>query len=163
MTGLGERDSSQLELARAFGVDLTVDVAATGERDPVRALRQAGYRGADVVVDVTAKAPAAFAQAIDLAATGGRVVVAGTRGVGDRTPGFDPDRIVYRELTIMGALGVDYPAYEAALRLLATNRFPFESLPRETVGLDGVGELIARLAGEREGAVPVHGVVLPGA
>ena len=160
MTGLGERDRSRLELARTFGVDLTVDVATT---DPVRALRRAGYRGADVVVDVTAKAPAAFAQAIDLAATGGRVVVAGTRGAGDRTPGFDPDRIVYKELTIMGALGVDYPAYEEALRLLATDRFPIECLPRETVGLDGVGELIARLAGERSGAVPVHGVVVPGA
>ncbi|MGD9751113.1 MAG: zinc-binding dehydrogenase [Acidimicrobiia bacterium] len=158
MTGLGPRDLPRLELASSFGVDLAIDVATT---DPVRALRNAGFRGADVVVDVTAKAPAAFAQAIKLAATGGRVVLAGTRGAGDSTPGFDPDHIVYKELTVQGALGVDYPAYEEALRLLGSKRFPFEQLPRETVGLDGAEELIARLAGEKEGAVPVHGVVVP--
>ncbi len=158
MTGLGPRDLPRLEQAKAFGVDLAVDVSTT---DPVRALRQAGFRGADVVVDVTAKAPAAFAQAIKLATTGGRVVLAGTRGAGANTPGFDPDHIVYKELTVLGTLGVDYPAYEQALRLLGSRRFPFEQLPRETVGLDGAEELIARLAGEAEGAVPVHGVVLP--
>lgn len=158
MTGLGPRDLPRLEQAKAFGVDLAVDVATT---DPVRALRQAGFRGADVVVDVTAKAPAAFAQAIKLATTGARVVLAGTRGAGAETPGFDPDHIVYKELTVLGTLGVDYPAYEEALRLLGSRRFPFEALPRETVGLDGATELIARLAGEADGAVPVHGVVTP--
>ena len=158
MTGLGPRDLPRLELAAMFGVDLAIDVATT---DPVRALRAAGFRGADVVVDVTAKAPAAFAQAIRLATTGGLVVLAGTRGAGEATPGFDPDHIVYKELTVQGALGVDYPAYEEALRLLGSKRFPFEQLPRETVGLDGAEELIARLAGEQEGAVPVHGAVVP--
>ncbi len=160
MTGLGPRDLPRLELARHFGVDLTVDVAVD---DPVKALRQAGFRGADVVVDVTAKAPAAFAQAVRLAAPAARIVLAGTRGAGAQSPGFDPDHIVYKELTILGTLGVDYPAYEQAMRLLASGRFPFASLPRETVGLDGAHELIARLAGEAEGAVPVHGVVTPNA
>ena len=158
MTGVGPRDLPRLEQAKAFGVDVAVDVSST---DPVRALRQAGFRGADVVVDVTAKAPAAFAQAVKLAAPGGRVVVAGTRGAGASSPGFDPDHIVYKELTILGTLGVDYPAYEQALRLLGSRRFPFEELPRETVGLDGLTGLIARLAGEADGAVPVHGVVVP--
>lgn len=158
MTGLGPRDLPRLDVAPAFGVDLAIDVATT---DPVRALRQAGFRGADVVVDVTAKAPAAFAQAVRMAAPGARIVLAGTRGAGDQTPGFDPDHVVYKELTIKGALGVDYPAYEAAMRLLASGRYPFADLPRETVGLDGLNGLIARLAGEAEGSVPVHGVVTP--
>jgi alcohol dehydrogenase len=158
MTGLGPRDLPRLEVAASFGVDLTIDVATT---DPVQALRQAGFRGADVVVDVTAKAPGALAQAVAMAATGGRVVLAGTRGAGATAPGFDPDHVVYKELTVQGALGVDYPAYEAAMRLLASGRFPFAALPRETVGLDGVGELLARLAGVADGAVPVHAVVVP--
>src|SRR3954454_4508862 len=59
MTGLGPRDLPRLEQAKAFGVDLAIDVATT---DPVKALRDAGLPGADVVVDVTAKAPAALAQ-----------------------------------------------------------------------------------------------------
>ncbi|MPY93037.1 MAG: alcohol dehydrogenase catalytic domain-containing protein [Acidimicrobiia bacterium] len=159
MTGLGPRDAPRLELASSFGVDLAVDVATT---DPVRALRQAGYRGADVVVDVTAKAPAAFAQAVKLAGTGARVVLAGTRGAGSGAPGFEPDHIVYKELTVHGTLGVDYPAYQEALQLLASGRFPFAELPRETVGLGGAPDLIARLAGEAPGDVPVHGVVAPG-
>jgi alcohol dehydrogenase len=158
MTGLGPRDLPRLELAKLFGVDLVVDVSTT---DPAHALRQAGFRGADVVVDVTAKAPAAFAQAVGMATAGGRVVIAGTRGAGPDTPGFDPDHVVYKELTVQGALGVDYPAYEQAMRLLASRRFPFDSLPRETVGLDGVGELLARLAGVVEGPTPVHAVVVP--
>ena len=71
-----------------------------------------------------------------------------------------PDLIVYKELRVLGALGVDGVAYERALELLASCRFPFEALPRRTVGLDGVGELLRDMAGEGE-TPPVHGVVVP--
>ncbi|MGH1494164.1 MAG: zinc-dependent alcohol dehydrogenase, partial [Acidimicrobiales bacterium] len=93
ITGLGPRDEQRLALAPAFGVDLAVDVAET---DPSQALRQAIGRKADVVVDVTAKAPAALGQAVQLARPGGTVVVAGVRGSSE-TPGFNPDHIVYKE------------------------------------------------------------------
>jgi alcohol dehydrogenase len=67
---------------------------------------------------------------------------------------------VYKELRVLGALGVDAPAYDAALALLASGRFPFAELPRRVVGFDGVGELLADLAGG--GATPpVHAVVAP--
>ncbi|MDH4145263.1 MAG: medium chain dehydrogenase/reductase family protein [Acidimicrobiia bacterium] len=159
MTGLGPRDVPRLQMASRFGVDLAVDVA---EADPLRSLRHTGLKGVDVVVDVTAKAPAAFAQAVRLAGTGGRIVVAGTRGAGPQSPGFDPDHVVYKELTIHGALGVDYQAYVAALELLGSGRFPFADLPREVVGLDDLDPLLRRLAGEAAGDVPVHGVFAPG-
>ncbi len=68
VTGLGERDADRLALARDFGADLAVDVATD---DPVRALRGATGSLADVVVDVTAKAPAALGQAVALARAGG--------------------------------------------------------------------------------------------
>ena len=128
VTGRGERDAPRLAAARDFGADLVVDVERI---DPVGALREAVGSLADVVVDVTAKAPAAFVQAIRLARTGGTIVVAGTRGSRD-IPGFDPDLLVYKELRIVGALGVDAPAYRAALDLLATKRFPFAELLRRT-------------------------------
>jgi alcohol dehydrogenase len=122
-------------------------------------LRDATGRGADVVVDVTAKAPDAFAQAVKLARPGGTIVVAGTRGRPE-TPGFDPDQLVYKELRVLGALGVDAPAYDAALALLASGRFPFEQLPRRVVGFDAVSDLLTDLSG---GAAipPVHAVVAP--
>jgi alcohol dehydrogenase len=158
VTGSGERDRPRLEAARHFGADLAVDVTSS---DPVDALRQATGSLADVIVDVTAKAPSAFAQAIALARRGGTVVVAGTRGRGADAPGFDPDLVVYKELRIAGALGVDTAAYSAALELLATGRFPFESLPRRVTGLDGAAALLSVMAGEGE-VPPVHAVIAPG-
>src|SRR5688572_19734304 len=111
VTGRGPNDAPRLDMAKAFGADLVVDVDGT---DPAAELHRAvGRRGADVVVDVTAKAPAAFAQAIALARPGGTVVVAGTRGYDAATPGFHPDHLVYKELRLLGALGVDTTAYAA--------------------------------------------------
>jgi alcohol dehydrogenase len=156
VTGLGARDAPRLALARDFGADLAVDVATA---DPVRALRDATGGLADVVVDVTANAPAAFAQAVALARPGGTVVVAGTRGTRE-APGFDPDTVVFKELRLLGALGVDTSASRAALELLAARSYPFEALPRQVVGLDALDGLVRSMAGEGA-APPVHGVVAP--
>jgi alcohol dehydrogenase len=156
VTGLGARDADRLALVRDFGADLAVDVARD---DPVRVLRDATGSLADIVVDVTAKAPAALGQAVALARAGGTIVLAGTRGTSD-TPGFDPDLVVYKELRILGALGVDADAYRAALDLLATAKYPFADLPRRVVDLDGVDALVRAMAGEGD-APPVHGVVAP--
>jgi alcohol dehydrogenase len=158
VTGVGPGDADRLALAASFGADLAVDVSTT---DPVAALREAtGGRLADVVLDVTAKAPAALAQAIGIARVGGTVVLAGTRGSAE-TPGFWPDTIVYKELRILGALGVDAPAYRAALDLLATGRYPFADLPRRVVGLDDAEDLVRSMAGESPDPPPVHGVIQP--
>lgn len=160
VTGFGPNDAPRLAMASAFGADLVVDVAVA---DPLVELRRAGFGGADVVVDVTAKAPSAFGQAVALARAGGTVVVAGTRGSAD-TPGFHPDHVVYKELRILGALGVDAAAYRSALTLLASGRYPFEALPRRVVGFDGLEGLLQTMAGEGGGEVPpVHGVLVPGA
>ncbi len=157
VTGHGERDADRLALAPRFGADAVVDVAAY---DPAAALKAATGGLADVVVDVTAKAPAALAQAISLARPGGTVVLAGTRGSAE-TPGFWPDLIVYKELRLVGALGVDVAAYRAALDLLASRRWPFEELPRRCVGFDDLEGLLQDMAGEGDATPPVHGVLVP--
>jgi alcohol dehydrogenase len=157
VTGYGERDAERLATARAFGADLTVDVAVD---DPSRALKTATGGLADVVVDVTAKAPAAFAQAISLARPGGTVVVAGTRGT-PGAPGFDPDLIVYKELRILGALGVDVTAYRAALDVLASGRYPFDRLPSRRIGFAGLEDVLRSMAGESSETPPLHGVFIP--
>ena len=156
VTGRGERDAPRLAAARDFGADLAVDVDDT---DPVAALREATGAHADVVVDVTAKAPSAFAQAIRLARVGGTVVVAGTRG-NTHPPSFDPDAVVYKELRIVGALGVDAPAYAAALDLLAARVYPFEDLLRRVAGFKTMPALLRAMAGEGD-MPPVHAVFTP--
>lgn len=157
VTGVGPGDDERLALAKSFGADLAVDVSTD---DPAAALRAATGSLADVVVDVTAKAPAALGQAVAVARTGGTIVLAGTRGSSD-TPGFWPDLIVYKELRILGALGVDAPAYRAALDLLASGRYPFADLPRRCADLDGAADLVRSMAGESDTPPPVHGVLTP--
>ena len=158
ITGLGDRDRPRLDAALDFGADLAIDVATD---DPVAAMRDlSGGTGATVVVDVTANAPAALGQAVDLAARGGRVVFAGVRNSTD-TPGFNPDTITYKELTIIGALGVDAPVYRRALALLASDKYPFRDVTRRVEHLDGAGELLATMAGESADVPPVHAVLTP--
>jgi alcohol dehydrogenase len=157
VTGRGERDAPRLDAARAMGADLVIDVE---HDDALRALvDETGHR-ADVVLDVTAKAPDAVAQAIGLARTGGTVVLAGTRGP-DRPARIWPDVIVQKELTILGALGVDTDAYRAAFDLLASGRYPFAELPRTVASLDDVEHLVRTMAGETDATPPVHGVLVP--
>jgi alcohol dehydrogenase len=158
VTGAGERDAERLRWAERFGADLTVDVT---QEDPVAAIRSAAGHRADVVVDVTAMAPTAFAQAVAVAAPGGRVVVAGTRGITAEAPGFHPDEVVGKELQVLGALGVDLDDHAAALELLADGGFPFAELPREVADLAGAEALLARMAGEADPPPPIHGVISP--
>lgn len=160
LTGLGPRDRDRLDIAHQFGVDLAIDVAVD---DPTAALKRATGGLADVVVDVTAKASAAFAQAVALARPGGTIVVAGTRG-GGGAPGFEPDHLVYKELRIMGSLGVDFPAYRAAIDLLVAGRWPFADLSRRVAGFGDLSALLDTLSGaDRDAIPPLHGVFSPSA
>ncbi len=158
ITGFGERDHPRLEAAIAFGADITVDVATD---DPVRAARDlSDGEGASVVVDVTANAPTALGQGVRMAAKGGRLVLAGVRNSRE-TPGFNPDAVVFKELTIIGALGVDAPVYRRALDLLASDKYPFRELSREIVNIDNAADILASMAGESDSTPPVHAVLTP--
>ena len=157
VTGLGRRDAPRLAQAEQFGADLAVDVETD---DPVRQLKEATGGLADVVVDVTAKAPTAPGQALRLIRPGGTVVLAGTRGSPD-VPGFDPDLIVYKEINVVGALGVDTRSYAAAIELLESGRFPFADLTRQTAGFDDIEALVQAMAGESGSPPPVHAVFTP--
>jgi len=157
VTGFGPRDAVRLELARRLGADLVVDVAVD---DPVDAIVAGAGRLADVVVDVTAKAPSAFAQALALAGRGGRVVIAGVRG-GEVTLTFEPDFITNRGLHVIGASGVSTAAHRRAFELVAAGAFPWRVIPRRSAGFGDLADLLATMAGERGDDMPVHAVFVP--
>ena len=143
VTGLA-RDEAKLALAHEFGADVTVVVEQNDVRSAVR--EATGGRGADVVIDVTAYATEAVTQAIDLARRGGRVMLAGTKGLGKPVADFYSDRVVLKELTVMGALGVDYRNYERAIRLIESRRYLLERMHTHTVPLEEAERALGLLA-----------------
>jgi threonine dehydrogenase-like Zn-dependent dehydrogenase len=158
VTGL-ERDAAKLNLARELGADATI----VADRDDVRsAAREAtGGRGADVVLDVTSYATSAVNEAIDIARRGGRIVLAGTKGLGNPVPDFFSDKIVLKELTVMGALGVDHASYERAVRLIESRKYPLEKMHTHTLPLDQAEHALHLLAGKVPGEEAIHIALIP--
>ncbi|WP_040833636.1 zinc-dependent alcohol dehydrogenase [Nocardia brevicatena] len=154
VTGLA-RDADKLTLAREFGADATINIEA---EDPVAVVRDltAGV-GARVVVDTTPRAAESVTDAIDMAAQGGIVVLAGLKGV--RTvPGLFSDRIITKELTIKGVLGVDYTSLEQAVRLIESGRYPLHRLHTHSFDIGEVTQALETLArGEA-----IHLAIMPG-
>ena len=157
VTGLG-RDDRKLALAREFGADHAIDVE---QDDVVRRVREITDGAmADVVIDVTAYAVEAVTQAIDLARRGGRVVLGGTKGP-KPVPNFLSDKLVGKELTVIGAFGVDWPAYESAVRLIESGRYPLERMHTHTLPLVEAERGMALLAGSVPGEQAVHVALVP--
>jgi 2-desacetyl-2-hydroxyethyl bacteriochlorophyllide A dehydrogenase len=157
VTGLA-RDEAKLALCREFGADITVNVEAEDVRGIVREATDG--RGADVVIDVTAYATEAITQAVDLARRGGRVVLAGTKGQ-KAVENFFSDRIVMKELTVIGALGVDYDSYEKAIRLIESGKYPLAKMHTHTVPLADAERALELLAGKVPGEEAVHIALVP--
>jgi len=152
------RDERKLALAREFGAHHTIDVE---REDLVRRVREfTDGAMADVVVDVSAVANEPVVQAIDLARRGGTVVLAGMKGQRP-VEGFYNDRVVAKELTIKGAFGVDFRAYEPAIRLIESGKYPLERMHTHTLPLEEAERGLRLLAGELPGEEAIHIALVP--
>jgi len=157
VTGLAA-DERKLALARRFGAHHTIDVQA---EDPVGRVREiTDGRMADVVVDVTAYALEAVTQAVDMARRGGTIVLGGTKGF-KAVPDFVSDKIVVKEVTVKGAFGVDYPAYEAAIRLIESGRYPLDEMHTHTLPLEKAEHALRLLAREIPDEEAIHIALVP--
>jgi len=152
-------DARKLALAKEFGADHTIDVEREDLRRRVRELTNG--RGADVVVDVTSYATAPVAEALDLAAPGGRVILAGTKGF-KPIPDFVSDKLVLKEISIRGAIGVTSTGYEAAIRLIESGRVPLAKMHTHDFPLRDAELAIRTLAREVEGQESIHSCLVPG-
>ena len=157
VTGL-TRDAPKLALARELGADHTIDVEREDTRARVRELTEG--RGADVVVEVSANAAEPVAEALHYVATGGRIVLAGVKGL-KAVPDFVSDLVVVKEITLMGAFGVTSRAYEAAIRLIESGRVPLARLHTHDFPLEQAEEAVQTLAGERPGEASIHSCLVP--
>jgi len=149
ITGLSH-DRDRLELARQLGADIAIDVDQT---DVAGEIAGALGRRPDVVVDVTSDDPEAVFTALDLARSGGRVILASTKG--NRAFHFLSDVIVAKQLTMKGAMGASSVGYQWATEQLETDpriddlvshQFPLSEAPRAlqaAAGLLGREELIS--------------------
>ncbi len=118
VTGLAA-DAQKLVLAKDFGADHLIDVQNENARQRIRELTDG--RGAEVVVDVTSYATEPVAEALDYVRPGGTIVLAGVKGY-KPVDGFISDKIVMKEISIRGAIGVTSTGYASAIRLLAQLR-----------------------------------------
>jgi threonine dehydrogenase-like Zn-dependent dehydrogenase len=149
VTGL-THDRDRLELAKRLGADLTIDVE---QEDVGGAIAEAVGRRPDIIVDVTSDDPEAVFTALDLVRSGGRVILASTKG--NRAFHFLSDVLVAKQLTIRGAMGASSVGYQWATRQieidpriddLVSHQFPLSEAPRAlqaAAGLLGREELIS--------------------
>jgi threonine dehydrogenase-like Zn-dependent dehydrogenase len=149
ITGL-THDRDRLELAKRLGADMTLNAE---QGDVAGEIASALGRRPDVVVDVTSDDPEAVFTALDLVRSGGRVVLASTKG--DRAFHFLSDVIVAKQLTVKGAMGATSIGYQWATNQVATDpriddlvshQFPLSESPRAlqaAAGLLGREELIS--------------------
>jgi threonine dehydrogenase-like Zn-dependent dehydrogenase len=156
VTGLA-RDQKKLALAAEFGATLTINV---DEQDPVKVVREiTGGKGADVVVDVAAYSTSTIPQAIDMVKRAGTVILAGvkTRPVKE----LASDKIVFKEIRVQGALGVDFRGYGPAIRIIESGRYPLERMHTHTLPLEKAEHAIDLLAGKVPGEEAIHIALKP--
>jgi len=157
VTGL-EADATKLDLARRFGAHATIDVQNEDTRRRIRELTNG--QGADVVVDVSSYAVAPVADALDYVRMGGTVVLAGVKGFKE-IPGFISDKIVMKEISIRGAIGVTSTGYANAIRLLEARKYPVEAMHTHDFDLREAELAIRTLARQVPGDESIHSCLIP--
>ncbi|MCA9509762.1 MAG: zinc-binding dehydrogenase [Myxococcales bacterium] len=140
VTGTG-KDGLRLEAARAVGAHATIDVDA--EPDVVGAVRELTRGGPSVVMELSALATKPVADAIEMARTGGRILLGGLKD--GRKASISSDEIVFKALRVVGGSGGTPPTFDRAGAVLNSGTFPTAALRGETYGLDEIDEAMAML------------------
>ena len=146
ITGL-TRDARKLELACEFGADLAIDVEYEDAVDRVR--HATDGEGADVVVDTSSGSIQPVVDAVAMIAPGGRIVWAGLKH--QTVSGFAIDDAIHKSAQIHAVLGTSSLAYQQALALLASGRFPLAEMQSHVFDLPDALRAVDVLAGRVDG------------
>jgi threonine dehydrogenase-like Zn-dependent dehydrogenase len=110
-------DSDRLRMAARLGADMVMNIESG---DVGGAVADSLGARPDIVLDVTSDDPEAIFMGLDLVRSGGRVVLASTKGTNAIHQLFS-DIVVVKELTVRGAFGASSAGYHWATRHLATD------------------------------------------
>ena len=157
VTGLAA-DAQKLLLAKEVGADHVIDVQNENARQRIRELTDG--RGAEVVVE-TSYATEPVAEALDYVRPGGTIVLAGVKGY-KPVDEFVSDKIVMKEISIRGAIGVTSTGYRSAIRLLESGKIPIEKMHTHDFDLRDAELAIRTLAREIPGEESIHSCLIPG-
>ena len=150
------RSPWKLELARGMKADQVVDA---GRQDVLTAVRDAtGGRGADVVIDAAGQ-PALIAQAIEMAAPGGRLLVYGISH--HPVPGFSTFPLYFKELTVYGSRALTPGDVEPAIDLVASGAIDLRGFVTRSYPLARVATAFEDYERAPEGVLRM--VIVPGA
>jgi len=136
---------ARLELGRAMGVDVTLDLDTTSpgdRRDRVMALT--GGRGADVILECSGN-PAAVTEGLDLLRDGGTYVVAGHYTDAGAIPLNPHLHFNRKHVDLRGQWGTDLPHLVGALKMLDRHRdrLPFHRVIGRRYPLERAQEALA--------------------
>ena len=143
--------ASRLDVARAWGADVTVDVMEHPDPEVRRQMVMDATegRGADVVCEFSG-APGAFADGLRFAALNSRYVASGTVTGGDAP--VPVQQIIRKNITIQGSLSADIDSYYRGLKFLEAqrSRFDWGLMSGSTFSLDDATAALERQASQSE-------------
>jgi threonine dehydrogenase-like Zn-dependent dehydrogenase len=157
VTGLAA-DAQKLALAREFGASHTIDVQNENLKTRVKEIT--GGEGVDIVLDVTPGATKPVEDAISVVRIGGTVVLAGVKGY-KRVADFISDKVVFKELRILGAFGVTSSGYAKAIDVIHRGEVPLHKMHTHQFPVEQAELAIRTLAREIPGDESIHSCLIP--
>jgi threonine dehydrogenase-like Zn-dependent dehydrogenase len=140
VTGTSD-DGLRLDAAKEIGASAVVMVDVDDARTVIDDLTRG--IGADVVFDV-ATATATVPMAVDLARSGGRILLAGLKHFAE-IPGLVSDHIVLKSLQLYGGAGFTPQSMAAAVALIESGAVRTDVVAGEVFDLDGIDDAMALL------------------
>lgn len=152
-----ERDAPRLDMALRFGADLVVKVDREEAEEAVRRATRGAM--ADLIMDVSGH-PAGAALALSLAGVGATLVLPGLYGAGTPVP-LLLDKVVVKELKVVGAYSQDFESVEAAIKVIRRNKYPLEDMISHCFALGDAEKAVRMVGGEFTGETPLKVVIDP--
>ena len=142
------QDAGRLEVARQLGADYTIDVQ---KEDLVQRVHEiTGSHGADVVANMTGGAKGTARDALAILSKIGTIVFAAPGENGVPGEGFGRKLV-----TIKYVHGSSYQAFDMAIQIMASGKFPLDAMRTHHFGLASVDTAIRTAADSATGAIHV--------